>query len=68
MTLGLTEDGWYRVGRKLGRTVYWQYGEDGDDTDRFLGIFDEVDIAAMVVDVLNRELAAERQVEKLELW
>lgn len=60
MTLGLTDDGRYRVGEKLGRTIYWQYGDDPDLADRFLGIFDEADIAAMVVAVLNRDLSTRR--------
>ena len=68
MTRGLTDHGEYRTGRKLGRTVYWQYGADADETDRFLGIFDDADIAAMVVGVLNRDLKAAVDCHELRPW
>lgn len=44
----------WRVGRKLGRTVYAQVGDEPDDEDPFLGLMETEDIAAQVVDAMNR--------------
>lgn len=39
----------WRVGRKLGRTIYAQVGDDPDDDDVLLGMMDTAEIAAHVV-------------------
>lgn len=43
----------WRVGRKLGRTIYAQEGDAPSDEDPLLGIMDTADLAAMVVDAVN---------------
>lgn len=43
----------FRVGRKLGRTIYMQRGEEPSDADMFLGIMDSRAMAATIVHVLN---------------
>lgn len=43
----------FRVGRKLGRTIYMQRGDEPSDADMFLGIMDSRAMAATIVHVLN---------------
>ncbi len=43
----------WRVGTKLGRTVYRQHGLAPCGHDQFLGIFDSADTAALVCKVMN---------------
>lgn len=43
----------FRVGRKLGRTIYMQRGEEPSDADMFLGIMDSRVMAATIVRLLN---------------
>lgn len=43
----------WRVGRKLGRTIYAQAGSEPSDDDEFLGLMDSEEIAATVVDAVN---------------
>jgi hypothetical protein len=45
----------YRVGRKLGRTIYRQLGDEPSLQDEFLGIFDHAEDAEHVVALLNKE-------------
>lgn len=42
---------WYRVGRKLGRTIYRCTNEDPDG--QFIGIMDSAQEAQLVVKALN---------------
>lgn len=44
----------WRVGSKLGRTVYRQTGAEPHRDDQFLGIFDSADNARMVCELVNR--------------
>lgn len=44
----------YRVGRKLGRTVYRQTG----DGEELIGVMDTPELGALVVDALNAWAAA----------
>lgn len=44
----------WRVGRHLGRTVYEQRRDSASDDDRFLGIFDNAETAALVCALVNR--------------
>lgn len=44
----------WRVGRKLGRTIYLQQGEEPSDNDRFLGIMDREEDARLVVIAVER--------------
>lgn len=43
----------WRVGRKLGRTIYRQIGDEPGDDDEFLGIMESRALARMVVDEHN---------------
>jgi hypothetical protein len=43
----------YRVGRKLGRTLYLQQGREPSDDDVLLGLLDDPAFAAFVADVLS---------------
>jgi hypothetical protein len=43
----------WRVGRKLGRTIYVQPGDEPSDDDEFLGLMESEEIAAQVVDAVN---------------
>lgn len=43
----------WRVGRKLGRTIYAQEGDEPSDDDAFLGLMETEDIAATVVNAVN---------------
>ncbi len=44
----------WRVGRKLGRTIYAQGGSAPSDRDKFIGIFDSADVARLIVAEHNR--------------
>ena len=46
----------WRNGRHLGRTVYALMGDEPDDSDPFLGIFDSADMASAVVAEHNAAL------------
>ena len=46
----------WRVGRKLGRTIYEVVGEDPSDDDVFLGLMETRDLAWQVVTGHNRDL------------
>lgn len=35
----------WRVGRKLGRTIYAQHGSEPDDNDTLLGMMDDADVS-----------------------
>lgn len=43
----------YRVGRKLGRTIYRQLGDQPSDDDVFCGLMETQEQAALVVYCLN---------------
>lgn len=43
----------WRVGRKLGRTVYAMVGESASDEDVLLGMMDTPELAAVVVNTHN---------------
>lgn len=47
----------YRVGRKLGRTIYLQFNKEPSDDDRFIGIMDKESDAQWFVDLANEKLA-----------
>lgn len=46
----------WRVGRKLGRTVYAMLGETPSEDDLLLGVFDEESVAKHIVDIHNANL------------
>lgn len=46
----------WRVGRKLGRTIYAMLGEEPSDDDLLLGVLDEEYLAEHVVEVHNASL------------
>jgi predicted urease superfamily metal-dependent hydrolase len=43
----------WRVGRKVGRTVYVQAGVEPTDRDRLVGLMDTAELARRVVDAVN---------------
>lgn len=43
----------WRVGRKLGRTIYVQIGEFPSDADFLIGILDTPEAAALAVKCVN---------------
>lgn len=43
----------WRVGRKVGRTVYRQRGPDPADGDELIGLMDTPELAALVVEAVN---------------
>jgi hypothetical protein len=46
----------WRQGRKVGRTVYWQEGEQPSDGDPLIGTMDSPELAALVVEAVNYHL------------
>lgn len=46
----------WRVGRKLGRTVYAMLSETPSEDDLLLGVFDEESVAQHIVDIHNESL------------
>jgi hypothetical protein len=51
----------WRVGRKVGRTVYCQLGTDASDADPLIGVMDTVVFAVHIVDLHNRSLGGVRE-------
>lgn len=56
-----------RVGRKVGRTIYEQHGAGPDDGDPLVGTMDTRDLAAEVVEAVNRQRNASAQEEEVEV-
>ena len=48
----------WRVGRKVGRTIYQQQSADPADGDVLIGLMDSRELAQAAVDAYNRLLAA----------
>ncbi len=53
----------WRTGRKVGRTLYLQLGSDPSDNDVLIGVMDQPDYAAIVVEAVN-EWAADSAADK----
>lgn len=51
----------WRVGRSLGRTLYWQVGAEPSKDDVFVGIMDTVGLAAQVVAACNNAPESTRE-------
>lgn len=47
------EDRLWRVGRKVGRTLYVQVGAEPSDDDVLVGLMDTADLARLVVEAVN---------------
>lgn len=45
-----------RVGRKVGRTLYIQSGDEPSDDDELVGLMDTPELAAIVVAAVNGHL------------
>lgn len=60
--LDYTQNIW-RVGRKVGRTIYAQLGTEPTDDDPLIGIFDTIELAAAAVEVHNLSLRPSVQPE-----
>lgn len=54
--------GMWRVGRKVGRTIYVQVGDQPSDNDPLIGVMDTPDLAAIVVRSVNASHAFDRPV------
>jgi hypothetical protein len=49
-------DGWHdhwRVGRKVGRTIYRQLGPEPSDADELVGMMDTAELAKQFVEAMN---------------
>lgn len=46
----------WRVGRKVGRTIYAQLGAEPSDNDRLIGMMDTPDLATEAVSAHNETL------------
>lgn len=49
----------FRVGRKVGRTIYRQFGAEASDSDLLVGLMDTAALARLVVEALNEKHARE---------
>lgn len=48
-----TAAGWWRTGRKVGRTLYAQQGDRPHDSDPLIGVMDTPELAERVVMAVN---------------
>lgn len=48
--------GRWRVGRKVGRTIYQQIGPEASDDDPLIGVMDTPEFAQLVVEAVNDRL------------
>lgn len=46
----------WRVGRKVGRTVYAQLGKEPSDGDQLIGVFDTIELAQKAVEDHNSKV------------
>jgi hypothetical protein len=46
-------EGPYRVGRRVGRTIYRMTGDEPSDADELIGVFDTRELAAFAVSRMN---------------
>lgn len=53
--------GRWRVGRKVGRTIYAQQGPEPSDDDPLIGVMDYPALAALAVECRNRSLVDHRE-------
>jgi hypothetical protein len=54
--LGVLIKNKWRVGRKVGRTIYSQLGKVPSDNDPLIGLFDSVELALQAVEDHNKNL------------
>lgn len=47
----------WRISRKVGRTIYVQAGPEPSDRDKLIGVMDTPELAALVIDAVNRLLS-----------
>lgn len=48
----------FRTGRKVGRTIYRQFGDEPSDDDELIGLMDDPHMAEAVVEGLNAQVEA----------
>ena len=48
--------GRFRIGRKVGRTIYRQVGDRPSDDDELVGMMDDRELAAFAVEAMNQAL------------
>lgn len=62
-SLAVTDDGYalrlvprapWRIGRKVGRTIYVQVGDHASDDDHLIGMMDTPELAQVVVNSVNQ--------------
>jgi hypothetical protein len=56
----------WRTGRKVGRTVYRQLGYEPSDDDPLIGVMDTPELAALVVEAVNRQARTGALADELE--
>lgn len=54
-----------RQGRKVGRTLYTQFGPDPSDDDQLVGLVDTEELAAAICEAFN---GGRNQAMRHELW
>jgi len=43
----------WRTGRRVGRTIYQQHGDEPSDDDQLIGVMDTAELAQEAVDAAN---------------
>lgn len=54
----------WRTGRKVGRTIYLQHGDEPSDDDQLIGVMDSPDLAERVVMAVNVLTALARDTQE----
>lgn len=57
----------WRVGRKVGRTIYLQLGPEPSDSDTLIGIMDTAQLSIDAVDAVNSSVAMSFTTDELEI-
>lgn len=57
----------WRVGRKVGRTIYIQVGDEPSSRDELIGVMDSLGLAQTAVDAVNASTAMQFGADDLEI-
>lgn len=63
----MTEPRWWRIGRKVGRTIYLQVGAEPSDSDPLIGVMDTSDLARAAVRAHNVDVGLDTHAELTRL-
>lgn len=55
----------WRVGRKVGRTIYAQSGSEPSDADQLIGVMDTPSLARAAITAANGDAGLKEEVERL---